>query len=188
MAIFSRITRLCRADLHGVMDQIEDSDLLLKQHLREMEQALAEKDVRLSRMKRHRDRLRHQHERCTGRIEGIDRDVNAAIDKSRDDIARMLIGKLKRLTALKDDIDHRIQGLKQDIDRLQEIYAGQQLQFDQLKLKASVHFDKWSGPDSRKDPLLNAAAGPGAEPSPEEVELELIKRKEALGHSSKPTS
>ena len=42
MGLFSRITRLCRSDLHGVMDQLEDKNLLLKQYLREMEEALEE--------------------------------------------------------------------------------------------------------------------------------------------------
>ena len=32
MGIFSRMVKLCTADLHGVMDQLEDKGLLLKQH------------------------------------------------------------------------------------------------------------------------------------------------------------
>ena len=32
MGIMTRIMRLCKADLHGVMDQLEDKELLLKQY------------------------------------------------------------------------------------------------------------------------------------------------------------
>lgn len=188
MAILSRITRLCRADLHGVMDQIEDSDLLLKQYLREMEQALAEKNVRLNRMKQHRNRLRHEHKRRAGQIEGLDQDVTAAIYKSKDDIARMLIRKLRGLTGLRDEIAHSIQGLDLDIQQLREICANQQLQFDQLKLKATAHFDQAARQKWDNDPLCQGLSDPADEPSLEEVELELIKRKEALEHSSNRTS
>jgi len=40
MAILTRIIQLFKADIHGVMDQLEDQGLLLKQHLRDMEESL----------------------------------------------------------------------------------------------------------------------------------------------------
>jgi hypothetical protein len=43
MAILARIIRLFKADIHGVMDQIEDQGLLLKQHLRDMEDSLVQR-------------------------------------------------------------------------------------------------------------------------------------------------
>jgi len=51
MGIFTRIIRLCKADMHGVMDQMEDQGLLLKQHLRDMETALNRKEMYLKQMK-----------------------------------------------------------------------------------------------------------------------------------------
>jgi phage shock protein A len=47
MGILTRIVRICKADIHGVMDHIEDQGLLLKQHLRDMEKALSEKEAGL---------------------------------------------------------------------------------------------------------------------------------------------
>ena len=46
MAIMTRLLRLWKADLHGVMDRMEDKGLLLKQYLREMEESLREKQAR----------------------------------------------------------------------------------------------------------------------------------------------
>jgi len=40
MGITTRLVRIFKADLHGVMDQLEDQGLLLKQHLRDMQAAL----------------------------------------------------------------------------------------------------------------------------------------------------
>jgi phage shock protein A len=48
MAILTRIFRLFKADIHGIMDQIEDQGLLLKQHLRDMEESLVQKEAKRS--------------------------------------------------------------------------------------------------------------------------------------------
>ena len=50
MGIMARVIRLCKADLHGVMDQLEDKDLLLKQHLREMQAAMAGRQARIDQL------------------------------------------------------------------------------------------------------------------------------------------
>ena len=48
MGIMTRMLRLCKADVHGVMDQLEDKGLLLKQYLREMETSLGHKEQQVN--------------------------------------------------------------------------------------------------------------------------------------------
>ena len=55
MGILSRVVRLCKADLHGVMDQMEDKELLLKQHLREMQAVMAGRQARLYQLEMRRE-------------------------------------------------------------------------------------------------------------------------------------
>ena len=47
MALINRVTRLFRADLHAVLDRIEEPDALLKQAIREMEEALDHNEQQL---------------------------------------------------------------------------------------------------------------------------------------------
>ena len=42
MAIMTRVTRLFRADVHAVLDRMEEPDVLLRQALREMEEEVAQ--------------------------------------------------------------------------------------------------------------------------------------------------
>ena len=58
MGIMTRFTRLCKADLHGVLDQLEDKGLLLKQSLRDMESEIGRKETKLGQMTTERD---HTH-------------------------------------------------------------------------------------------------------------------------------
>ena len=50
MGITSRLIRIFKADIHGVMDQFEDKGLLLKQYLRDMEDALSDKETCLKKV------------------------------------------------------------------------------------------------------------------------------------------
>ena len=50
MGIMTRLIKICKADVHGVMDQLEDKALLLKQHLRDMQETLTAKETELKKM------------------------------------------------------------------------------------------------------------------------------------------
>ena len=47
MRLATRIGRLVRSDAHGILDQLEERSLLLKQHLRDAEIALDHKRARI---------------------------------------------------------------------------------------------------------------------------------------------
>ncbi len=66
MALITRMTRLFTADLHAVLDRLEEPDVLLKQALREMEDdvALREQRVRY---------LEHEREESTQHAYGLER-------------------------------------------------------------------------------------------------------------------
>ena len=70
MGLLTRALRLCKADLHGVMDQIENRELLLKQHLRDMQAALMRNEAELSRICRARDQARQECEKADMAIDG----------------------------------------------------------------------------------------------------------------------
>ncbi|MGD9249486.1 MAG: PspA/IM30 family protein, partial [Desulfobacteraceae bacterium] len=86
MGILSRMFRLCKADVHGVMDQMEDKGLLLKQYLREMESGLKEKEARLSQITQ---RFRHLESELSHRrqeLRKMEEDLQLAVRREKDDI------------------------------------------------------------------------------------------------------
>lgn len=93
MGIAARLIRLCKADLHGVMDQIEDRELLLKQYLREMEASLAVKKTNLERLQARRTQVERDLATCRDKVGAIEEDIALAVGREKDDIARMLIRK-----------------------------------------------------------------------------------------------
>jgi len=180
MGIFTRIIRLCKADMHGVMDQMEDQGLLRKQHLRDMETALNRKEMYLKQMKQSKNQLEQDCDGCRDRIEKIEKDIGVAIEKNKDNIARMLIRKLNPLTMHRDELEQHTRKMDGEIINLAECLERQRMEYRQLKLSASSYFHaarekQWKHAMPASEPVDIQA-----ELSEEEIDLALLQRKEAL--------
>ena len=180
MAILTRIIRLFKADIHGVMDQIEDQGLLLKQHLRDMEESLVQKETQLKKMGNARDQAQQEFQKGKEETDNLESDLESAIKKDRDDIARMLIKKLKPLSRIQSERRNHIDLLNREIDGFKENLEQQRLQYEQLKQKAATYFHR----TEKQEWEASWPAAPSGfsvhELSEEEIELELLQRKEAL--------
>jgi hypothetical protein len=86
------------------MDQIEEKGLLLKQYLREMESALKEKQARQSQLHQSCRQIQRDLRRQNLKRAKLEKDLELAVRKDRDDIARMLIRKRRMLQAGCDGI------------------------------------------------------------------------------------
>ena len=91
MALITRVSRLFRADLHAVLDRVEEPDVLLKQAVREMEEDIARDRQRAK-------ALNHQHTQLTARQADLDQslyqieeELDVCFTSGKDDLARTLI-------------------------------------------------------------------------------------------------
>ena len=180
MAILTRIVRLFKADIHGVMDQIEDQGLLLKQHLRDMEESLVQKDMQLKKMGAARDQAQQEYQTGIKETGNLESDLEVAIKKDRDDIARMLIKKLKPLARIQTERRNHIDLLNHEMAQFKENLEHQRLQYEALKQKATTYFHR-TDQQRREEPWSATPSDFSVhELSEEEVELELLQRKEAV--------
>jgi phage shock protein A len=180
MAILSRMLRLFKADVHGVMDQLEDKGLLLKQYLREMAASLEDKQGRLNLIEQSMRQTESDLARREEEVQTLENDLDLALRKEKDDIARMLIRKRRLLQNSLEQLKHQIEALSQENSRLSETVARQRLQYDQLKLKVA-NFRQQAHSEGFNDVI--AAEEPSQAwrvPTEEEIELELLQRKEVL--------
>jgi len=179
MGIMTRFTRLCKADMHGVIDQLEDKGLLLRQVFRDMEEELDRKESRLKQMRASRDQAQREFEKYTQECEKLENDLEVAIEKDKDAIARSLIKKLKPLMCHRDELERHVKTLNQEITHFRECVDEQRLQYEQLQLRSTEYFHKTKREEWEK--AVSGITGHDAsrEPSDEEIDLELLQRKEA---------
>jgi phage shock protein A len=171
MSIFSRMLRLCKADLHGVMDQLEDKGLLLKQCLREMEESLKRKEVRLDQIARAGEQIRRTLARHNEELE-------LAVGKEKDEISRMLIRKRRTLQSACRQLQRQLDTLAEEQGQVAGTLEKQRLQYDQLKAKAAAFCRQAEEPRLEDSMETMDGAFAWLTPSEEEVELELLQRKE----------
>jgi phage shock protein A len=180
MAILSRMLRLFKADVHGVMDQLEDKELLLKQYLREMETSLEEKQGRLNRCVQSIRQAESDFDQRKEEVRKLENDLDLAVRKEKDDIARMLIRKRRSLQSSCEQLKLQVEVLAQENSHLSETVARQRLQYDQLKVKAAtLRQQTQSGGFDNGITAVIPSHGWRA-PTDEEIELELLQRKESL--------
>ena len=180
MGIASRIVNIFKADIHGVMDQFEDQGLLLKQYLRDMEQALNRKEADIARKIAQQNQIQKEHDKYHQQYLSLDSDLTVAVQKGKDNIARMLIRKAKPLVSLRDELGAQLVSLDEELAQIKAHLAQQRLQYEQLKIRSAEYLHRSEMLGREKDMQSIIANKIGAELSEEEVELELLKRKEAL--------
>jgi phage shock protein A len=181
MGIMTRVVKIFKADIHGVMDRLEDRGLLLKQYLRDMEEALSAAEAGLQRKAAARSQARQEHDMLLQQTDLLECDLAAAIRKGKDDIARMLIKKLKPLNDLRDESARCIRKLDEEIADFKDHLKQQKIKYTQIRhrireyCRRSQYRARWK--DLPEMPVNTDMAAL----SEEEVEFELLKRKEALG-------
>jgi phage shock protein A len=178
MGIATRIVKIFKADIHGFMDQFEDQGLLLKQYLRDMEEALNQKEAKLARKIALRNQSQKEHHKYDQQYQTLDHDLTVAVQGDKDNIARMLIKKTKPLGSLCDELAGQVATLDEKISQFKDHLSEQRLQYEQLKIRSAEYFHRLERQMREKD-ILDIIPGniPG-ELSEEEIELELLKRKE----------
>ncbi len=180
MSVLSRITRLFKADIHGVMDQFEDKELLIKQYLREMENNLQSKEIKLQHLI---DDIRtHENKQADAlkEIDKLEEDLDLAIRKDKDDIAKMLIRKQRAQKIIHHNLERQHKELREKKEKLSSQLEEQRLKYESFKAKAAAyshrpendHFDQEDNVFTTSDNSLII--------DDNEVELELIRRKEML--------
>ena len=188
MGIMSRMLRLCKADVHGVMDQLEDKGLVLKQYLREMEASLGHKERQINTLTQRIGRLTGQITRHTQETDKLERDLVLALEKEKDDIARMLIRRRRALEAASSHLMEQVGTMTQEKTQLAETLAHQRLQYDTLRARADAY--RSQSADRLFEIETASASNTGTvdsiDPGDEEIELELLARKEALQKGETP--
>jgi phage shock protein A len=168
MKFLDRMTLLVKADAHGVMDQLEERSLLVKQHLREAELELTRKRARAEALEEEERRLGEEAERLESRVAAFDEDVELALAGGKDDLARFALRRLLPLREAARERRVRIAELRDRRTRLLEQLEAQEAELDALRTRAGLAAEAESEPT----PL----SGVGV--AEEQVELELLRRRE----------
>jgi len=111
MALINRFSRLFRADIHAVLDRIEEPSLLLKQAVREMEEDVYEDERELKLIKFELEQTPVLLNEVEASLEEIQLEINLCLDSKNEKLARSVIKR-------KLELQHRAKRIKLKADGL----------------------------------------------------------------------
>ena len=184
MAIANRIRRLFHADVHAVLDIIEEPEAILKQAIREMQEALDLKRARLAREQRHLASLKASEAYSTEQLAKVQEDVKLCLKEGSEELAHKTVGR-------KLSLDKYLFVVRQRISAGDKVYAQhkQEIDLQQGQLESIVEKTKLFVPAATEDSafcvaesILSSPEQGGARSYPggmrvseEEIELEWMR-------------
>ena len=150
MALINRVTRLFRADLHAVLDRVEEPDILLRQAIREMEEDLARDEQAYRRHEREHELLAKKESEFRQLHAALSEELDVCFAADKEDLARSLIRRRLETEGSLQLLERRRETLAAQRDRLAQRLAENRTHYESMCQKAEL-FDERKGesvPDS----------------------------------------
>ena len=153
MALITRIARLFRADLHAVLDRVEEPDVLLRQAVREMEEELARDASALKLQAQERERFDAKEEELQQSLKALEEELEICLDADKEDLARPLIRRmletrqgLQILARRRDSLAAKMAELRRRLEENRSAYESLRQKSDLLAEQDidSRRSDDWS--------------------------------------------
>jgi phage shock protein A len=141
MALITRLSRLLRADMHALLDRLEEPDIVLAQALREMEDAIAADEQALTSLKHQRSRLAEHSDVLARRHADDAKQLEVCLDAEQDDLARELLRRKLQRERLDAQLSSRSRELDSRIAAQATRLAECRQRLEQLRAEASVLAD-----------------------------------------------
>ena len=176
MTLITRMSRLFRADLHAVLDRIEEPQALLRQAIREMEEALSQ-DGRLAHglKRQHATLAAHEAELQTA-VRSLEGEMDLCFTSGEDALARSLIKrKLETERAIKAKALQRKE-METELSEVQARIEENHSRLDTIRQKAEALTDL-TGDYGAEAPWAKPEIAEG------DVEIAFLREKQKRGRS-----
>ena len=153
MALINRMSRLFTADVHAVLDRIEEPDALLKHAIREMDEELARSEQRVRALEHERAALAERHRKVQAALVELGEQLDVCFNSGNDELARKVIKRRLETERLERHVVERRAATDQELAQRQTTTAEQREQLDVMRQKAELLAtsptvgDDWGRPD-----------------------------------------
>ena len=158
MTLINRVARLFRADVHALLDGVEEPGLLLRQALREMEEALGRDRGHLGLLARERRALDGRRGELEASLAALEGELDVCFEAGRDELARETVRRrlegerlLGLLVRRQEELGRETAEVQERLSRNGDRLAGMRRQAELLDAEqgGEVRGAPWSGADAR---------------------------------------
>jgi phage shock protein A len=169
MALINRMSRLLTADVHAVLDRIEEPDVLLKHAVREMEEELAHNEQRARKLAHEHEALDERQRKTEALLAQLGAELDVCFATGNDALARKVIKRRLETERLGGQVAERRAALAKEQAALQAAVIEQREQLDVMRQKVELLTAAAPGDD-----LRSADFGVGET----EVEIAFLRERE----------
>jgi phage shock protein A len=156
MTLITRVSRLFRADMHAVLDRLEEPEVLLRQAVREMKEDLVDDEQRIKRLNHEYVQLTARQDDLNQSLAEIEQELDVCFDSGKGDLARSLIRRkleaqrfLRFLVRKRETQEETLSGLKARLKENRTHLESIRQKAELLAAENSVEpsRDNWDEPD-----------------------------------------
>jgi phage shock protein A len=178
MALINRVTRLFRADLHAVLDRIEEPDVLLKQAIREMEEALGYNEQQAKVLNHELGQITLRYNELVQSLADLEQELDICFESGQDDLAKALIKRKLEAERFRKFLERKRETVQCNLDELNKRLDESHRQLDSMRQKAEVLAEE--GRPLDKESQWNA---PDFSVREEDVEVSFLREKQKRSRS-----
>ncbi len=175
MALINRMSRLFTADVHAVLDRIEEPDVLLKHAIREMEEELAHSEQRVKQLEHERASLTDRHRKVQAVLAELGEQLDVCFGNGNEELARKVIKRKLETERLDKHVAERRAAVDKLLVERRATADEQREHLDVMRQKAELLADAPSGGDEWGKTELAVGA--------DEVEVAFLREQ----HKRKPS-
>ncbi|MGB0748948.1 MAG: PspA/IM30 family protein [Magnetospiraceae bacterium] len=177
MALINRITRLFHADLHAVLDRLEEPETLLRQAIREMEAAQDADEQRIQVLRLELDRIDKQRADLAQSLATIAEELDSCFAAEAEDLAKSLIRR-RLETERFDALVARKQGsLAEELSLLAKRVRENRTRLESMRQKADILARE-------TPPTVDPYTGASGDPAVQDADVEVAYLREKQKRSS----
>jgi phage shock protein A len=118
MTILTRITRLFKADIHGILDSLEEPESILKQAIRDMQDEIDKATAAISAFSQQQERLLQKQQTLSERIKDLQQQLRFCFSENNESLAKSVIRKKLQAECSQNEISRQLANLSEEKDRL----------------------------------------------------------------------
>ncbi|MCI0667575.1 MAG: PspA/IM30 family protein [Methylococcaceae bacterium] len=152
MRLIERITRLFRADVHDLLDRIEEPAVVLRQAVRDMEKELGLDEQSIRQLARDDERLANRLAESESLLKDIEARLDVCFQSGREELARRLIKRRLETQNLQKQLGRKRSQMKDQLARRKARFEENQARLEEIRQKAELLADEASDETLGQEP------------------------------------
>ena len=175
MTLIQRMTRLFKADLHGLLDSLEDPEEVVKQTIRDMEEALEHKEQTLAALHATLQRLTAEEQEVGRAAREIDHHIDLCFEAGNEALARNFVRKRLETERQARDVARAVEETQARRAALEHTVAEQREQLAAVVQQLNLYMATRPRQASPTAPFTPGQSGAGL--TDDEVEVAFLDEK-----------